>query len=71
MKVELANNGLIIVPETEFELQFLNSKFSDKNIKAFVKTGIDTRDVVGLKISVSEKASDDEEDETSCTSEGE
>jgi hypothetical protein len=42
-------NEIIIEPETEFEVEFLVNHFSGK-LTCFIKTGIDLKDIVGLKI---------------------
>jgi hypothetical protein len=52
MKVEMSKNGLMIVPETEFEINWLQQfgNNSDDKFKAFHKHGMTTADYVGLKI---------------------
>ena len=47
MKVEIVNNDLIIVPETEFESSWLRSFNVEKT---FHKTGLTPADYIGLKI---------------------
>jgi hypothetical protein len=47
MKVELWKNDLMVLPETHFEHEFLNSMETDK---VFVKRGLSLTDVIGLKI---------------------
>lgn len=40
---------LMIVPETEFETDFI-SKWQGNKLEAFVKTGLQLTDIVGIKI---------------------
>lgn len=49
MKVEIIDEGLIIVPETEFEEDFIKS-FMLENLNTFVKTGATASDIIGLII---------------------
>lgn len=49
MWVELLEDGLLIVTETNFEEQYI-AKQMDKDKDIFVKTGITLTDVIGLKI---------------------
>ena len=53
MKVELYGGGLLIVPETEFEGQYLVKNFSISILEkttAFIKTGVTASDLKGLKV---------------------
>lgn len=55
MKVEILDDGLMVVPETEFEEKILVKMFSSntnpEGYRAFIKTGLTPADVMGLKIS--------------------
>ena len=42
---------LMIIPETDFEVDYLK-QFQGKKLEAFVKTGQDLTDIVGLKIRI-------------------
>jgi len=49
------DNGILIMPETEFEVSFLEKHFSQLGkITAFVKCGLSPADVLGIKV-ISEK----------------
>jgi hypothetical protein len=51
MKVELDDKGLIIVPESDFEKDFISQHFSrDKKLTAFVKCGMSPANMIGIKI---------------------
>lgn len=54
MKVELTKHGLMIVPETDFEEQYLgiyrNRRRQD--LKVFLKRGMTPKDIVGLRIDI-------------------
>jgi len=53
MKVEILDDGLIIVPETQFEEKMLVKMYcrkDDKCFTAFIKCGTTPADVIGLKI---------------------
>lgn len=50
MKVEIIKDGLLIVPETEFEIQYLRKYYHPKGLKAFLKHGVSVATVVGIKI---------------------
>jgi len=51
MNIKMTEDGLIIVPETEFEVKYLQNKYTpDKMFTAFLKTGLTITDVVGLII---------------------
>lgn len=49
MKVTLLKNGIIVIPETEFEADFLR-RIDLENSIIFHKCGISAKDYVGLKI---------------------
>lgn len=49
MKVEIIEEGLMVVPETQFEEEYIKS-FMLEDLTAFVKTGSTGSDVIGLKI---------------------
>ena len=51
MKVEETDDGLLIVPQTEFESEHLH-RLADKEMEVFVKTGTSASEVVGLKIKI-------------------
>ena len=51
MKVEETSDGLIIVPQTDFEAEYLH-KLAGKEMSTFVKTGTSVKDIVGLKIKI-------------------
>lgn len=50
MKVDIMHDGLLIVPETDFEEQFLKEKFLFEKYEVFAKTGITPADFLGLMI---------------------
>lgn len=52
MKVVIEkDNALIVVPETEFETNFIAQAFNPgENLKCFVKHGLSSSIVVGIKI---------------------
>lgn len=50
MKVEILEDGLIIVPESDFEEQYLRKTFACKKLEAFLKHGLSVKDLIGLKI---------------------
>ena len=54
MHIEIEENGLLIVPDTKFETQYISRTFhvKDGEIQAFVKSGLTLADVIGLKITV-------------------
>lgn len=57
MKIDItSNNELMIIPETDFEIMWLNQNFNSvySNISTFIKTGLTKNDVICLKI-VSER----------------
>ena len=58
MKIEIIKNGLIIVPETNFEAEYITQFQLSKN-ECFVKTGTTLNDIVGLKIVKKEKVDGD------------
>jgi len=57
MKIELLNDGLMVIPETDFETQVLIKMYGDGNYTAFIKNGASTSpaDLLGLKISNKDK----------------
>jgi len=51
MRVELDDCGLVIVPDSEFEAQWLVRNFKDsKPVKAYIKRGVSASDIEGLRI---------------------
>jgi hypothetical protein len=51
MEIHITDDGLMIVPETEFEKDYLQHTFpGGHTYKAFLKTGLTIDDVIGLKI---------------------
>jgi hypothetical protein len=51
MKISLQHNGLLILPESEFEEAFINEKFGrGQNFKNYVKCGLSPADLIGIKI---------------------
>jgi hypothetical protein len=50
MKVKIVDDGLIIVPETDFEDSYLRNNFLGNSLKAFLKHGLSVKDLIGLKI---------------------
>ncbi len=58
IKILSKEKGLMIVPETEFERDYLK-KFQNVKLVSFIKTGVDLTDVLGLKIHIDDKAKDD------------
>ena len=57
MKIRLEETTMLIVPETDFEVEYLRRYQS--GVDGFLKTGIDLTHVVGLKIFPGEKAEED------------
>jgi len=56
MKLELLNDGLLIVPETDFEKEYIETNFEKgKDLKAFVKCGLSPADLIGIKICLPDK----------------
>jgi hypothetical protein len=56
--IETVDKGILIIPETDFELQFLKKIFTGhtgETYQAFLKTGQTPSDVVGLKITSSKE----------------
>lgn len=55
MKIEKKANALLIVPETEFEEKTLTQMFGlGKTFGAYIKCGMTTAEVIGLKITTDE-----------------
>jgi len=54
MVINLIEDGLLIIPETEFEKHYI-SQFQIDKLEAFVKTGASLSDIVGLKIKIIRK----------------
>lgn len=55
MKVAIRDDGLLIVPETEFEEKFLTSKFKyTKSYSAFLKGGLTPKEIVGVQVKFKE-----------------
>jgi len=51
MEITIEKNGILIVPETKFEEDYLSEEFScEKELKVFLKRGMGAGDIVGLKI---------------------
>ena len=54
MKVHLEEDGILIVPETEFEEEVLEDLFPATKIQdphtAFIKTGTTPAEIVGLRV---------------------
>jgi len=50
MKVEILKDGLIVVPETDFEIQYLRSFYHPHRLEAFLKHGVSISTVLGLKV---------------------
>ena len=52
MEIHITKDGLLIVPETEFEKDYLQHNYGkmEHKYKIFLKTGLTIEDVVGLKI---------------------
>ena len=64
MKVELDDKGLIIVPESDFEKDFISQHFSmDEKLTAFVKCGMSPANLIGLKILYSQKVKFEEDED--------
>lgn len=56
MKVKLHNGDLLIEPETEFEVDYLYHKIGGgKVFSAFIKTGAEVTDLLGVKLIAIEK----------------
>jgi len=63
MKVKLDGNGLLIMPETEFEDNWLRKNYredTNKEIKTFLKTGLTAQETVGLKVYKEESSNTNE-----------
>lgn len=54
MKVKIEDDGLLIVPQTDFEIAFLEKNFSSKKCTAFLKSGLTPKETIGLKIKIQE-----------------
>ena len=54
MDTQILPNGLLIVPETEFERQYIQS-FGFGDLSCFVKHGLTATDVVGIKIEMKDE----------------
>jgi hypothetical protein len=50
MKVVIEKNGLLVVPETDFEEEYLRTFHDQSKLTAFLKHGATLQDLVGLKI---------------------
>lgn len=51
MKIIYINNGILIEPETDFEIDFLKSfGYNEKEINTYLEYGINPKDILGLKI---------------------
>lgn len=59
MQVKMINDGIIILPETEFEEDYLFFNFQDKPL-AFLKCGIISKNIIGIKIKSSKKPTNNE-----------
>ena len=56
MKVKNVSDGLLILPETEFEENYINENFGRGNkLIAFVKCGLSAADLIGIKVCHQEK----------------
>lgn len=55
----MINDGIIILPETEFEEDYLFFNFQDKPL-AFLKCGIISKNIIGIKIKSSKKPTNNE-----------
>ena len=62
MKVELTNDGLLIVPDTEFETEYINRKFGRGDVNCFVKCGLTPGDLIGIKVCYPEAIAEDHKD---------
>ena len=60
MKIRLEKTTMLIVPETDFEVEYLR-RYQVAGVDGFLKTGIDLTHVIGLKIYPGEKAEQDNE----------
>lgn len=49
MKVEVIENGIEVIPETEFEEGYLRN-FLNNEREVVVRSGIDISNIVGLKV---------------------
>ena len=49
MNIKLTDDGLILIPDTDFEIEYIKS-FAGIECKVYVKTGLCITDIVGLKI---------------------
>ena len=50
MQVEPKGDGLIVIPETEFETKYLRRFSDEKRATAFLKHGASVCDVVGVVV---------------------
>ena len=58
MKIRLEETTMIIVPETDFESEYLK-RYQVEGVNGFLKTGIDLTHVIGLKIFPGESVEQD------------
>lgn len=50
MKVKIEKDGLLVVPETDFEEEYLRSYSNQKELDVFLKHGLTVKELIGLKV---------------------
>ena len=50
MKVQIVDDGIIVVPETDFEDSYLRKNFLGNSLTAFLKHGLSVSELIGLKV---------------------
>jgi hypothetical protein len=50
MKVEIIKDGLLIVPDTDFEADYINKNFERGELTCFVKSGMTAKELIGIKV---------------------
>lgn len=54
MEIKLLDDGLLIIPETDFEKEYIE-KYFNKDLSSFIKYNGDLSDIIGIKITNNEK----------------
>ena len=58
MEINIQNDGLLIMPQTEFEEQWI-SRIRFRKMNVYVKSGLTPAEIVGLKIDIGEEMNDE------------
>lgn len=61
MKIKIESDGLVIIPETDFEKTCLNNYDLFEDIQVVLRKGIESSDIKGLKIILKSKNVEDSE----------